>query len=65
MRFGIFDMQLGALIPSGLSPQTTAEHLATFDQTQLVAALAGQGFALIELKCPGALSAAAGRDPSA
>lgn len=49
MRFGIMDMQIGALIPSGLSPQNAAAHIAGFDHAGLVQELAGHGFDLIEL----------------
>ncbi len=49
MRFGIMDMQIGALIPSGLGPQNAAEHIAGFDHTGLVEELAVHGFDPIEL----------------
>lgn len=49
MRFGIMDMQIGALIPSGLSPQNAAAHISGFDHAGLVRELAGHGFDLIEL----------------
>ncbi len=49
MRFGIMDMQIGALVPSGLAPDRAVEHIAGFSQAELVRRLAGYGFKLIEL----------------
>lgn len=49
MRFGIMDMQIGALIPAGLSPQNAAAHIAGFDHAGLVEELAAHGFDPIEL----------------
>jgi len=49
MRFGIMAMQLGALIPSGLSSEEMHDYVGTFDHEALVRALNRQGFSLIEL----------------
>ncbi len=49
MRFGIMDMQIGALMPSGLSADAAMEHIAGFDHAALVHNLYAQGFNPIEL----------------
>lgn len=49
MRFGIMEMQLGALIPAGLAPEKVVAHLQAFDHAALVAGVHAQGFELIEL----------------
>lgn len=49
MRFGIMDMQIGALIPAGLNPSNAMAHIAGFDRAAHVRRLAEQGFRLIEL----------------
>jgi hypothetical protein len=42
-------MQIGALIPPGLTPENAAAHMAGFDRVEHVRAIAGQGFKTIEL----------------
>jgi len=49
MKFGIMTMQLGALIPSGASPQNAMAQIAQFDLSSLVRQLASHGFNPIEL----------------
>jgi sugar phosphate isomerase/epimerase len=49
MRFGIMDMQIGALIPPGITPQNAMQHLAGFDHAGHVRRIAAQGFDTIEL----------------
>ncbi len=49
MRFGIMDMQLGALIPPQLSPADLPAHIANFDHAALARDLHGRGFDPIEL----------------
>jgi sugar phosphate isomerase/epimerase len=49
MRFGIMDMQVGALMPSGLSPEAAMRHIRGFDHPALVRDLHAQGFNPIEL----------------
>ena len=49
MRFGIMSMQMDALIPQGKSPSEIMAGLAGFDFSELVRAIADQGFDLIEL----------------
>lgn len=50
MRFGIMTMQLGALIPSGVtSPQSALAQINQFDFSLLVRQLAAHGFNPIEL----------------
>lgn len=49
LRFGIMAMQIGALVPAGLSPQSAMAHIAGFDHTSLVRQLASHGFNPIEL----------------
>jgi len=49
MRFGIMAMQTGSLIPSGMGPEDTGRHIASFDHGSLVEGLAARGFRLIEL----------------
>jgi sugar phosphate isomerase/epimerase len=49
MRFGIMDMQMGALVPAELAPERALEHLASFSQARIVRELAGYRFKLIEL----------------
>lgn len=49
MHFGIMSMQMGALIPPGLSPDNAQTYLATFDHARLVRDLATSGFDLVEL----------------
>ncbi len=49
MRFGIMAMQIGALIPPGLSPDEMMAHIAGFDHAALVRDLHGRGFNPIEL----------------
>jgi sugar phosphate isomerase/epimerase len=49
MRFGIMDMQIGALIPSELSAETARGYITGFDHVALVQELYTQGFNPIEL----------------
>ncbi|MCU0521648.1 MAG: sugar phosphate isomerase/epimerase [Anaerolineae bacterium] len=49
MRFGIMAMQIGALIPEGLSPDEMHDYVGSFNHAELVRALNRQGFALVEL----------------
>jgi sugar phosphate isomerase/epimerase len=49
MRFGIMAMQIGSLIPSGLSPENAAATIGDFDHAALVGELASLGFRPIEL----------------
>jgi len=49
MRFGIMEMQLDALIPSGLPPEQIMAGIATFDHAGLARGLAEKGFNPIEL----------------
>lgn len=49
MRFGIMEMQMGALVPPGLRPETAMAHLAQFDHAGHVRRLAEAGFQTIEL----------------
>lgn len=49
MRFGIMAMQIGALIPTGVTPQSALAHIAGFDHANLARQLAARGFNLIEL----------------
>ncbi len=53
MRFGIMDMQIGALVPPGLTAENAVQsamaHLAGFDHAAHVRRIAEQGFRLIEL----------------
>ena len=49
MRFGIMSMQIGSLIPSGLSPENAAGAIGSFDHAALVGELASLGFRPIEL----------------
>jgi sugar phosphate isomerase/epimerase len=49
MRFGIMDMQIGALVPAGLSAETAMAHLTGFDHASHVRRIAEQGFRTIEL----------------
>ncbi len=49
MRFGIMDLQLDALIPSGLPDGEAMARFASFDHAQLVRDLVEVGFNLVEL----------------
>jgi sugar phosphate isomerase/epimerase len=49
MRFGIMALQLGALVPEGLSPEEMQDYVSGFTHAALVRALHRQGFKLIEL----------------
>lgn len=49
MRFGIMEMQLGLLIPTGIAPDQIAARVAAFDHAALTRRLAGSGFRIIEL----------------
>jgi sugar phosphate isomerase/epimerase len=49
MRFGIMDMQIGALVPSERSPREIAAHVTLFDHAELVRKLASAGFETVEL----------------
>ena len=49
MRFGIMAMQIGSLIPAGLSPQSAMAHITGFDLAPLVGQLASHGFSAVEL----------------
>ncbi len=49
MRFGIMDMQIGALVPAGVTPDRAMQHVSNFTQAKLVRELANAGFKLIEL----------------
>jgi sugar phosphate isomerase/epimerase len=49
MRFGIMNMQIDALVPSGLSPEKAMSHILGFDHVNLVKGLVDQGFSTIEL----------------
>lgn len=65
MRFGIMEMQLGLLIPSGLSPEEIIAHVIGFDHATHTRQVAASGFRVIELGgdltlfFPGAYSPAA------
>lgn len=50
MRFGIMDMQIGALLPPGeLNAEQVVQYVLAYDQAGLVRGLAEHGFRLIEL----------------
>lgn len=49
MRFGLMEMQIDALIPSGLPPKEVMDYIVGFDHATLVRRLVGHGFQLIEL----------------
>jgi sugar phosphate isomerase/epimerase len=49
MRFGIMAMQINALIPPGLPPESILPHIASFEHSGLVRDLADSGFNLVEL----------------
>jgi sugar phosphate isomerase/epimerase len=49
MRLGIMAMQVGSLIPSGITPQSALAHIAGFDHANLARQLASAGFNPIEL----------------
>jgi sugar phosphate isomerase/epimerase len=49
MRFGIMDMQIGALVPPGITAQNAMAHLAGFDHAAHVRRIAEKGFQTIEL----------------
>ncbi len=49
MRFGIMAMQIGALIPAGLSLDEMQDYAGGFSHAELVRALHRQGFSLVEL----------------
>lgn len=49
MRFGIMDMQLGALIPSNVNPSGLLSHIANFDHAALARDLHHRGFDPVEL----------------
>jgi sugar phosphate isomerase/epimerase len=49
MRYGIMAMQIGELVPPGLTPGDAMAHIAGFNHAGLVRKLAGSGFKTIEL----------------
>ncbi len=49
MRFGIMAMQIGSLVPPGLSPEAVLAHVGAFDQSAVVRSLVAEGFRLVEL----------------
>ncbi|MCL4560272.1 MAG: sugar phosphate isomerase/epimerase [Chloroflexi bacterium] len=49
MRFGIMEMQLDALVPSGITAAQAQEHLLGFDHAGFIRSLADKGFKIIEL----------------
>ena len=49
MRFGIMAMQIGALVPPGLTAEGAMAHLMGFNYATHVRRIAEQGFKTIEL----------------
>lgn len=49
MRFGIMEMQLDHLVPSGINASDAVDQILNFDHGQLVNELAQQGFSIVEL----------------
>jgi sugar phosphate isomerase/epimerase len=49
MRFGIMEMQLGLLLPSGGTPQQVMAQVAAFDHAALTRRVAASGFRTLEL----------------
>lgn len=49
MHYGIMEMQLAQLIPTGISSKDAIDHILSFDREQLITYLVLNGFKLIEL----------------